>query len=77
MADDDDMPVLNEEENQLDDMLRANGYDPTEFSLAEKREMASDMVGDTAPEVSDEVDYNSDQLRGSVPADEQDDSDKV
>lgn len=77
MADDDDIKVLNEEENQLDEMLRSNGYDPAEFDLTEKRQMASDMIGDTSPEVSDEVDYNSDQLRGSVPADERDSSDMV
>jgi hypothetical protein len=77
MADDDDLTMVNEEENELDNMLRANGYDPAEYTLAEKREVASDMVGDSTPAASDEIDYNSDQLRGSVPADERDSSDLV
>lgn len=74
MADDDDIPMLNEEENQLNDWLMENGYNPAEYTLEEKRQMISDTVGDTAPETSDELDYNSDQLHGSVPADERDES---
>lgn len=77
MADDDDIDVLNEEENQLDNMLRSNGYDPSEFDLTEKRQMAADLVGDTSPQVTAGIDANSDQLRGSVPADERDESDRV